>query len=214
MEKPKGPLIDEWIKKIQTIEYCAYVRTVAQSCPTLLWPHGLQPTRLFCPWSFLGKNTGVGCHFLLQGILTTQRSDPHLLHRQADSLPLSQLGSTQWDEYYSAIKMNERVPFAATRMDQEVIILSEVGKTNNIRCHFFVESKLWHKWTYLWNNHGHREQTWQLSKGRQGARRMDWESGVSRCQLLHIGWINNKVLLYSTGKYIQYPGINHTGKEY
>ena len=30
------------------------------------WPHGLQPTRLPCPWDSPGKNTGVGCHFLLQ----------------------------------------------------------------------------------------------------------------------------------------------------
>ena len=30
----------------------------------------------------------------------------------------------------------------------------------------------------------------------------------------YIGWINNKVLLYSTGNYIQYPVINHNGKEY
>ena len=44
--------------------------------------------------------------------------------------------------------------------------------------------------------------------------RMDWEFGVSRCKLLHIGWINSKVLLYSTGNYIQYPVINHNGKEY
>ena len=28
-------------------------------------PHGLQPARLLCPWTFPGKNTGVGCHFLL-----------------------------------------------------------------------------------------------------------------------------------------------------
>ena len=28
-------------------------------------PHGLQPTRLLCPWDSPGKNTGVGCHFLL-----------------------------------------------------------------------------------------------------------------------------------------------------
>ena len=40
---------------------------------------------------------------------------------------------------------------------------------------------------------------------------MDWESGISRCKLLYIGWINNKVLLYS---YIQYPVINHNVKEY
>ena len=43
---------------------------------------------------------------------------------------------------------------------------------------------------------------------------MEWEVGVSRCQLLYKGWIDNKVLLYSTGNYIQYPMINHNGNEY
>ena len=43
---------------------------------------------------------------------------------------------------------------------------------------------------------------------------MEWEFGVSRCKLLYIEWINNKILLYSTGNYIQYPMINHNGKEY
>ena len=51
-----------------------------------------QPTRLLCPWGFPGKVTGVSCHFLLQEIFLTQRSNPHLLHWQADSLPLSQQG--------------------------------------------------------------------------------------------------------------------------
>ena len=41
-----------------------------------------------------------------------------------------------------------------------------------------------------------------------------WEFGISRCKLVYIGWINNKVLLYSTGNYMQYPVINHNGKEY
>ena len=36
-----------------------------------LLPHGLSLTRLFCPWDFPGKNTGVGCHFLLQRIFPT-----------------------------------------------------------------------------------------------------------------------------------------------
>ena len=31
-----------------------------------VWPHRWQPTRLPCPWDSPGKNTGVGCHFLLQ----------------------------------------------------------------------------------------------------------------------------------------------------
>ena len=35
-----------------------------------VWPHGRQPTRLLCPWDSPGKNTGVGCHFLLHfGVL-------------------------------------------------------------------------------------------------------------------------------------------------
>ena len=43
---------------------------------------------------------------------------------------------------------------------------------------------------------------------------MGWEFGVSRYKLLYIGWMNNKVLLYSTGNYIQYPVTSHNGKEY
>ena len=35
-------------------------------------PYRLEPTRLLCPWDFLGKNTGLGCHFLLQGIFPTK----------------------------------------------------------------------------------------------------------------------------------------------
>ena len=34
-----------------------------------LWPYGRQPSRLFSAWNFPGKNTGMGCHFLLQGNL-------------------------------------------------------------------------------------------------------------------------------------------------
>ena len=61
-----------------------------------LWPCGLKTTRLLCPWDYPGKNIGVSCHFLIQGIFPTQGSNPCLLcllHWQADSLPLSHLGS-------------------------------------------------------------------------------------------------------------------------
>ena len=49
------------------------------SCPTFCDP-GLESTRLCCPWDSLGKNTGMGCHFLLQWIFPTQGSNPYLLH--------------------------------------------------------------------------------------------------------------------------------------
>ena len=42
--------------------------------------HGLEPTRFFCLWNSPGKNTGVGCHSLLQGIFLTQGSNSCLLH--------------------------------------------------------------------------------------------------------------------------------------
>ena len=51
-----------------------------------LQPDGLLPTRLLRPWDFPGKNTGVGCHFLLQGIVST-RIEPGSPTLQADALP-------------------------------------------------------------------------------------------------------------------------------
>ena len=69
------------------------------SCPVIsdsLQPHGLLPAMLLCLWYFPGKNTGVGYHFLLEGIFSTQGSDPSLLHLlqwQVDSLPLRHLGN-------------------------------------------------------------------------------------------------------------------------
>ena len=61
-----------------------------QSCPTLQL-HGLWPARFLCPWDSPGKDTGVGYHFLFQGIFPTQGSNPHflcLLLWQEGSLPL------------------------------------------------------------------------------------------------------------------------------
>ena len=58
-----------------------------------LWPHGLYLTRLLCPWKSPGKITGVGCHFLLQGIFPTQGSNLGLLHCRQILYCLSYQGS-------------------------------------------------------------------------------------------------------------------------
>ena len=73
----------------------ASITTVARAltiiCVWLCDP--LDPARPLCPWDFRGKNTGMGCYFLLQGISQTQvLNPPHLLHWQADSLPLAPPG--------------------------------------------------------------------------------------------------------------------------
>ena len=68
--------------------YCIYVCVCVCMCVSRsvmsdsLQPHRLWPTRLLCLWDSPGKNTGVGCHFLLQGIFPTQGSNPVLLHHR------------------------------------------------------------------------------------------------------------------------------------
>ena len=76
--------------------------------PVCVRAQSLSCVQLFAiPWTVVcqaplsmgspSKNTGVGCHFLLEGIFPTQESNLHLciiLHWQADSLPLCHLGSS------------------------------------------------------------------------------------------------------------------------
>ena len=64
-----------------------------------LQPHGRYPTNHLCLWDSSGKNTGVGCHALLQRIFPTQGSNQHLLrllHWQVCSLPLTPPGKPHY----------------------------------------------------------------------------------------------------------------------
>ena len=92
-------------QKISTINFCFiyfslynYIQTdlflfscyhVRLSCNTM----DCSPAGSFCPQDFPGKNTRAGCHFPIQGIFPTQGSNPHILHWQASSGPLSHQGS-------------------------------------------------------------------------------------------------------------------------
>ena len=80
---------------LQTLScLCVRVRSaclVAQSCPTLCDPMDCSLPGSSVYRIIAGKNTGAGCHFLLQGLFQTQRSKPpvlHFLHWQMDSLPV------------------------------------------------------------------------------------------------------------------------------
>ena len=108
-------------------------------------------------------------------------------------------------EYYSAIKMNKIMPFAATWMEWD----SHTKRNKSER-----ERKVPYDITYIWNlicgtnepfhrkeNHGHGEQTCGcLEEG--GGSGTYWEFGVSRCKLLPLEWISTEILLYSTGNYV------------
>ena len=60
--------LSEWARIIALL--------VAQLCPTLCDPMDCSPSRLFCSWNSPGKNIGLGCHALLQGIFLIQGIEP------------------------------------------------------------------------------------------------------------------------------------------
>ena len=73
-------MIEETLFTVEDGISCGFVIALSWSVLSgSLWPFGLQPARLLCPWDFSGKNTGVDCHLLLQGIFPTQGLNPHLL---------------------------------------------------------------------------------------------------------------------------------------
>ena len=78
-----------------------------------LRPCGLQPARLLSPWDSPGKNTGVDCRALLQGIFLTQGSNPCLsclLHWQAGSLPLVPPGKLFYSFILWLLEPNKKAP--------------------------------------------------------------------------------------------------------
>ena len=90
-----------------------------------LQPRGLQPTRLLCPWDSPGKNTGVRCHFLLQGIFLTQELNPGVPHCRQILYPLSHQGSS------------DHVTPLFKKIPQFITVLTSKSPTAACPCFFF-----------------------------------------------------------------------------
>ena len=96
-----------------------------------LWLHGLQPARLFCPWNSPGKNTGVGCHSLLQGIFLTQGSNSGLPYCRQIFYGLSNQGSTH----------DPAIPILGIYLDKAIIWKDTC--TLMIKAALFTIAKTW-----------------------------------------------------------------------
>ena len=99
---------------------CRDNRRIIHSCAPsssvtsdMLQPFGLSPAGLLCPWDFSGKNTGMGCYFLLQGIFQTwiEPRSPCLLHSGSffthwviSEAPLCAKVPTEWVKLAAQIK--------------------------------------------------------------------------------------------------------------
>ena len=85
----KVPLTESsWVSECVCVCVHARAGMHTQLCPTLHDPMAYSP-----PGSSVCGTLQAGCHFLLQGIYSTQGLNPYLLHWQANSLPLCHLGS-------------------------------------------------------------------------------------------------------------------------
>ena len=77
----------------QYLYNCALILNQWKSSQNFLRACSQVPTRLLHPWDFPGKSTGMGCHFLLQGIFLTQGLNPGLPHCRQTLYPLCHQGS-------------------------------------------------------------------------------------------------------------------------
>ena len=114
------------------------------------------------------------------------------------------------------MKNNKIMPFVATWMQLEIIMLSEISQEERQ-----IPFDIAYMWNLKYDTNGHPQETetdsqtqrtelW-LPRGNRGGVGTEFMAGVSRCNLLYREWIN-KVLLYSPWNYILYPVINFNGK--
>ena len=101
----------------------------------------LRPTRLLCLWDSPGKNTGVGCCALLQGIFLTQGSNPNLLHWQMDSLPSDSPGKPYLSFYDWLIWF-----YKTSWRFIHVVARGEIPFLNNSRMYVFTIFSLYIHW--------------------------------------------------------------------
>ena len=109
------------------------------------------PTRLLCLWNSLGKNTGMGCHFLLQGIFQAQGSNSCLLcllHWQTDSLPLVPPWNFIINVKYKYIACFCSSPFCmiGRQYTSRLISIYYHLVISDIKCKMFVYLDCWTLW--------------------------------------------------------------------
>ena len=88
----RSTLYKQKLVKLKTETAAAAAAKSLQSCPTLCDPRDSSPTRLPRPWDSQGKNTGIGCHFLLQ-----------FMKVKVKSFSCVRLFTTPWTAAYQAV---------------------------------------------------------------------------------------------------------------
>ena len=145
-KQPRCPSADEWIRKLWYIYTMEYSAKSLQSCPTLCDPiHRQQPTRLPHPWDSPGKNTGVGCHFLLQCMkVKSKREVAQSCSTLSDPMDCSLLGSSTHEIFQ-----------ASTGVGCHCLLrVQSLSLSNSVRPHRWQPTRLPRPWDSPGNNSG------------------------------------------------------------
>ena len=120
-ELPNTKFLDVLLDK--TAAAAAAAAKSLQSCPTLR-PHRRQPTMLPRPWDSPGKNTGVGCHFLLQCMKVESESEvPQSCPTLSDPMDCSLPGSSVHGIFQAKVLEWGAIAFSGTRQQRLLITL-------------------------------------------------------------------------------------------
>ena len=126
-----------------------------QSCSTV-WPHRRQPTRLRHPWDSLGKNTGVGCHFLLQCMKVKSESEiAQLCLTLSDPMDCSPPGSSVHGIFQARVLEWGAIPFSNWMINLSLIeklymtIISLLRQSYKVISHRMSMTEIRHTWALI-----------------------------------------------------------------
>ena len=165
-----------------------------------LWPHGLWPTRLLCPRVSPGKNTGVGCHVLLQAIFPAQGLNPglpycrqNLYHLSCQGSPSDEiLGKEKWNTVNKATTFLKKAKGACKKKKKSNTMTK--GKSNN----------LWRSQIHRRNNHLSQEKSLGLKTCLRESSHSQWDCSNS---MVLVGAITHGIMVRICLSYPNLPSF-------
>ena len=113
---------------------CCYITSVVSNS---VRPHRWKPTRLPCPWDSPGKNTGVGCHFLLQCMKVKSESEvAQLCPTRSYPMDRSPLGSSVHGIFQPSVLEWVAIAFSENSLISQGLSYPEKRSSNSNQIHY------------------------------------------------------------------------------
>ena len=135
--------------------YCCCCCWVASFMSNSVQPHRRQPTRLPCPWDSPGKNTGVGCHFLLQCMQVTSESKVAQSYPTVcDPMDCSLSGSPVHGIFQARVMVWVAMSFSTWAYTQTKLKFKKIHASLSLQQHYWQQPRHGNKLNIHWQMHG------------------------------------------------------------